>query len=256
MAWDSITQGAAISALGSLAGGLIGGQDGSNMDKYGMTHSIRFRVRDAKAAGIHPLYALGAPTMSPAVIQGQNNMGSAIADAAHAIGRGVAAPRPPKPGAPVKGSVEESVIMANMASAMRDEAAAIKTNSDRALNVQAANIAQDNPLERVGPDQVLTIPVTKPSTQKGQPSVAAGTQPFFSQYDMGNFFGKERTLYGPRSDEPAEAFENIGGIVASLPKNVVHMLRGITDPYTRLIVRMWDKMQREKRKGWNYPYNR
>lgn len=56
---------------------------------------IRWRVDDAKKAGIHPLYALGASipayNPSPISISGDNSMGNALASAGQEIGRAVQA---------------------------------------------------------------------------------------------------------------------------------------------------------------------
>ena len=69
--------------FGDLAGGLVSGlaitlgtalgfassQSANALQKEALTHSIRWRVNDARKAGINPIYALGAPTfnMSPQV---------------------------------------------------------------------------------------------------------------------------------------------------------------------------------------------
>lgn len=56
---------------------------------------IRWRVKDAQAAGIHPLYSMGAslPTFQPGQINvgGDNSMGQALAQAGQDIGRAVSA---------------------------------------------------------------------------------------------------------------------------------------------------------------------
>lgn len=75
--------GGLIGGLGSFAGGLAGllGGGGNNnaalnasrinadqdreFQRAAMQYGIRWRVDDAKAAGIHPLFALGAPTFNP-----------------------------------------------------------------------------------------------------------------------------------------------------------------------------------------------
>lgn len=56
--------GEVVSGLGSsiFSGG------GDTVDYTGMQNQIQWRVKDAEKAGVHPLYALGAPTVSPAVI--------------------------------------------------------------------------------------------------------------------------------------------------------------------------------------------
>lgn len=54
-------------------------------------HGIRWRVEDAKAAGLHPLYALGAQTPSYSPVMAQDSIGPALADMGQNITRAVAA---------------------------------------------------------------------------------------------------------------------------------------------------------------------
>lgn len=57
-------------------------------------HGIRWRVEDAKAAGIHPLYALGAQTHSFSPVQvGSENPAGAFADMGQDISRAIDATR-------------------------------------------------------------------------------------------------------------------------------------------------------------------
>lgn len=94
----SILGGAAISAGGSLLGGVMGNKAAKKANRQAqqqfdqqMDHSVRRRVEDAKRAGIHPLYALGASSgASPTIMAGQHSSGSGISDAAAAIGSGLA----------------------------------------------------------------------------------------------------------------------------------------------------------------------
>lgn len=84
--------------LGSIAGSVIGGLFDRSEQKRSlkasqgqfnqqMDHSIRRRVEDAKRAGIHPLYAIGASAgASPTIMAGQSSSGSAIGDAVRNIG--------------------------------------------------------------------------------------------------------------------------------------------------------------------------
>ncbi|WP_302553331.1 hypothetical protein [uncultured Bilophila sp.] len=86
--------GSAIGAVGSIAGGLIGANSAQNVaglnyeaQKEFAQNGIRWKVEDAKRAGIHPLYALGAST------QGYSPSGGytgdyGIADAAAHLGQG------------------------------------------------------------------------------------------------------------------------------------------------------------------------
>lgn len=66
--------GPAIAAGGSLLSGIMGRESQEEhrakneaLQREFAQNSVQWRVADAKKAGIHPLYAMGAPTMSPAV---------------------------------------------------------------------------------------------------------------------------------------------------------------------------------------------
>lgn len=86
--------GSAIGAVGSIAGGILGANSAQNVaglnyeaQKEFAQNGIRWKVEDAKRAGIHPLYALGAST------QGYSPSGGytgdyGIADAAAHLGQG------------------------------------------------------------------------------------------------------------------------------------------------------------------------
>lgn len=111
MVWGQI-----ISAGASLLGGALANKSNKDaasdqtaasvanaaadreLQKQMAQEGIRWRVADAKAAGIHPLFALGAqlPSSSPTTfIPGsfQDSMGAAVADAGQSIGRAFEATR-------------------------------------------------------------------------------------------------------------------------------------------------------------------
>lgn len=74
--------GSLIGAIGGIAGGLLqakGAKDQTRMAIQANKTRIQDTVRDAKAAGIHPLYALGsgAPTYSPASYSGDYGLAQA-----------------------------------------------------------------------------------------------------------------------------------------------------------------------------------
>lgn len=103
--------GSLVSAGASLLGGLLGkksadkareSQEAANaanaaLQREFAQNSIRWRVADARAAGIHPIYALGAPTISasPSYVgaTADNSMGAALANAGQDIGRAINATR-------------------------------------------------------------------------------------------------------------------------------------------------------------------
>ena len=94
MVWSSL-----ISAGGSLLGGLLNKSSSKKAFKRAAAlqrefaqNSIQWRVEDAEKAGVHPLYALGAPTApSSPTYAGDTSLGNAMANAGQDIGRAVQA---------------------------------------------------------------------------------------------------------------------------------------------------------------------
>lgn len=92
--------GSLISAGAGLLGGLFGNKSAERqmdrqmeMQKEFAQEGIRWRVADAKAAGIHPLAALGAQTHSYAPMTFSDSLGPALASAGQDIGRAIDAGR-------------------------------------------------------------------------------------------------------------------------------------------------------------------
>lgn len=84
---------AGVQAVSGLAGGLLGANAAAKNAKFQQDlakKGIRWKVEDAKAAGIHPLYALGAPTFSPGPIDtGGGALGASVANMGQDIGRAI-----------------------------------------------------------------------------------------------------------------------------------------------------------------------
>lgn len=118
---SALLGGAAIGAAGSLLGGAIAGSGSKEAQKIAnefnvwqlmkneelqrefAQHGVRWRVEDAKAAGLHPLYALGAQTsgFSPVTVMAPEDRsaefkGRAVAEAGQSLGRAVAAQESPE----------------------------------------------------------------------------------------------------------------------------------------------------------------
>lgn len=90
-----------IGAGASLLGGLFGkksadkaNEENIKLQREFAQQGIQWKVADAKKAGIHPLAALGAQTVSfsPSVV-GDNSFGTGIAQAGQDIGRAINATR-------------------------------------------------------------------------------------------------------------------------------------------------------------------
>lgn len=88
---------ALIAAGSSLIGGLLGSREKSKdraAQKEFATHGVRWKVADAKAAGLHPLAALGAQTSSFSPVSvGGSSLSSGFAAAGQDIARAVDATR-------------------------------------------------------------------------------------------------------------------------------------------------------------------
>lgn len=224
---DPVTQGALIQTGGSLLGGLIGGKDAKKAvkkqykyQKEFAKNQLQWRVQDAKAAGLHPLFALGGGGgTSPTFMAGQSPMGSAIADSAAAIGSAVAG-RPSE----LSKQLQSAQIQSINSQTERNQAEAALARSQAARVAQTANVTPSiasavvdealAPGTQVGATRVS--PVETVTRTRGDESTQAGTQPLFSKYSTRT----GRYMYGPRSDEPAEAFS-----MENLPMALIGLLK-------------------------------
>lgn len=87
--------GAIAAGVGSLAGGIVNGITSNRLANKNIAaqrefaqNGIRWRVEDAKRAGIHPLYALGANTASFSPVQGYGG-DYGVSDALANFGQGI-----------------------------------------------------------------------------------------------------------------------------------------------------------------------
>lgn len=247
---DPLITSALIGTGGNILGGLMGGgSDGIDVSenyRNALAQSdavlrhdrLKYKAMSvgAKAAGIHPLYALGASSnFSPAVLgtpTGQNAMGDAIKSAAAGASTYFANKAQMKSQAPLLAAQ----VRATNASAARDEAAANLTNSQIARQAQAALVTQDEGLGATGlgmskpsiPEsrgvpkgRVEALPSPIISAQKGRPGVTAGKKPAFMEVVVGKKSdGSPRTLYMPYSEEGP--FENMdpASLLGALLKNL------------------------------------
>lgn len=94
--WGAVI-GAGISGLSGIAGGMINATQSKSIARAQMRlqkefaqNGIQWRVDDARRAGIHPLYALGANTATyTPVSQDSSGLGNAVADAGAYLGKAV-----------------------------------------------------------------------------------------------------------------------------------------------------------------------
>jgi len=174
--------GAIASALGNVTSGIFGAKSAKDAakeqyqhQKEFAQHGIQWKVEDAKEAGIHPLYALGANTTSYApVAVGNTNPLSGLADAGQDISRAVDVTRSAsgKVDAFTKTSqalslqrmgLENELLGAQLAKTRQESNPPMPTAGDRMLIDGQGN----SPL-------VKTSPMARQAVTPGTPSQEAG----------------------------------------------------------------------------------
>lgn len=93
---DPVVGGSLVSGGFSLLGGSLGNRAAKRarrqdiaLQKEFAQHGVQWRVEDAKAAGIHPLAALGMQGVPYSPVGFQDSLGSALAEAGQSIGGAV-----------------------------------------------------------------------------------------------------------------------------------------------------------------------
>lgn len=214
---EPIVTGALIGAGANLLSGWLGSKsqesqisDQLRYQKEFAKHGIRWKVADAKAAGIHPLYALGANTVSYSPISvGGDPLARSISAAGQDIGRAVAATRT---------SLER-----------RLETARVRQEEEREINLRLQNsllykeLNNKRPFPGADPTQVIPgqssstiqewdIPPDKvqiiPSQAEATiyPGLSAASQPY-EQWSIKNVGGEVRA-YRVLSKAMEEKLEN------------------------------------------------
>lgn len=215
---------AAVGAGTSLYGGKVSGKAAARMQRFNYEmqkefaqHGVRWRVEDAKAAGLHPLYALGAQTPSASPIYSEDAMGPAIAQAGQNIASGIVA----------RGSRQErmmeqisfKIAQQNLA---EGDARINLLNAEAALARQQALATKGFPdvnapeglsgvvdAQKANPAMGLVTPVAAdlPGSEVNDPSVIAGDPPFWREFNVGG--GMKMLLPGGVSGDVSEALESV-----------------------------------------------
>lgn len=228
--------GAAIGAGASLLGGRKAGKEAAELRRQEMElqkefaqHGIRWRVADAKAAGLHPLYALGAqlPSFTPS-FQGAGQEGAALSEAGQNIGRAIAA-----------GSTAQERALAALqleaAQKALDEADAriMALQSEAFRNMQEGNAASafpsagalvpegQAPQTQVGMTSV--VPTETPTRSEIAPYLQAGSVAGLREFEFPG--GVKVLLPATASGDASEAIEALESPLtmgAILLANVLH----------------------------------
>lgn len=228
---DPFITGSAITAGAGLVGASFGGdKTDENMwrvnyqaQKEFAQNGIRWRVEDAKAAGLHPLFALGgggAAFSPPPTIVTNDGMGEAIANAGQAIGNAVSRQETPE-----QKIAKDLLIKESQARISKDDAQAAYYWSLAMREYQQdqgqpgfpsllGNVAGG--LRPGGSSEGITIPARlqyapgnadaitlKPnevvSNVTGQPWMAPGKKPMWDRADFGLPGLRNRAI--PRTDD-------------------------------------------------------
>lgn len=224
---------AAAPYIASAAGAIIGGamnRDSLEDQAYQNTQlqrefaqkGIQWKTADAKKAGLHPLYAMGASTIPYQSQPLQNDgIGDAVAQLGQQAGRGLSAYNEKKANAPQ--------VKIAAAAAAQAQTAQLQLSEEQRMHVRAqtmnlmqimryrnkdwtaehggadgmsADITQEE--DGVMPGQIQGVPSQQESASKTNPDVVAGTHTFFKRYSVNG-----TPVFLPNSSDAGESLENI-----------------------------------------------
>lgn len=188
---DPFIGGSLISAGGSLLGGLLGKSSADKRAKQTAAlaremaqYGIRWKVKDAKKAGIHPLYALGASSNISPTLPAGDTLGASVAEAAASVGRGMVGKK--------QSELIDQQIQESKSRQMLNEAQSVAlAGQDTArqgartfgdANLDVAMGVQTWPPPDSKQEIVEVVPTQVPTTKPGDRSTKAGNQPFFVEY--------------------------------------------------------------------------
>lgn len=199
---SAATTAAAIGAGASLLGGAISARNarGINASNAALSrefaqHGIRWRVADAKAAGLHPLSVLGSNSPSYYPSQAVGDMGQAVSQAGQQVAQGVLA----------KAQLRVMNAQANYYDALAFRALAPMSQAPE----QVGGIAtQEEGTETTKSGQIRVKPDEVTSASKANPGMTAGIHPFWQRANIGPF-----QVLHPRTDEPGD-MDFLGWIAA------------------------------------------
>lgn len=196
-----------ISAGASLLGGLFGNKSSKDtarenaaFQKEFAQQGIQWKVADAKKAGIHPLYALGAQTHSFNPVVMQDSLGPALSSAGQDISRAMqaAATQPQRAAADATSAVLgklaiERATLENeeLRSRIARERSAqlgppfpsgVQTFPIRSGDVHTTHLTADS----VGPGTVRVTPVEVDSSSPSVRGQTAGSRDSMTEYKFGD----------------------------------------------------------------------
>lgn len=220
-----VIAGAAIAAGASALGGALSNRANRKamarqeaFQREFAQHGVRWRVEDAKQAGVHPLYALGAqlPSASPMVIP--DSMGPALSEAGQSLGSAVASRQTPQELAAYQANMRLVQAQIGETDARRDyyiaEAARTRQESMAATTFPLADPSPPALFEQYIPEGQAprgineVVPAAVVPGSKKNPNIMSGQTPMFREFLMPN--GRPVLLPGGVSGDASEALESLG----------------------------------------------
>jgi len=231
---------AGIGAGASLLGGKQSNDASKKMLRMQMNESIQRRVKDARKAGVHPLFALGASVgASPASGMGDSGI-TAAGDAVASGLKGYARAKSSERQARINDAVAKAQVGSANASAARDIAEAQLLDSERKrteIDMYSRGRDAYNPSRMesymLGPQagnpelgRHTVVPVEQQAQQKTNPNVQAGIGPaWVERYDIGGY-----TIKVPQEDLNLDFVANLAGgyqMLENRVKMAINKGRGI-----------------------------
>lgn len=238
---------AVIAAGAALAGGAIANRNARKqqarneaLQREFAQQGIRWKVADAKAAGLHPLYAIGASGASFSPTTYNDAMGPAVAQAGQAAAQGVQQYSLKKLAAEKHASsmkVDEAMANyynAKAQEAMREPAANTAgaplmwndmTDSGQTLQHSGQTTLEPAPLTPSHPEETYRTPTENP---------------FWEKSEAFSLMGKKFYFVHPRGDNPAEAVEGLGGLAATIVGTTAYYLGESVES----VAKDWHKVQK------------
>lgn len=185
--------GPAIGAGATLGGGLLSG--GINWaltnkqlqaQREALQHGIRWRVADAKAAGLHPLFALGANVQAPSPMVLGDTVGPSLAEAGQSLGGAIS--RMGDVALKNKMILENKLLESQIGESdarkglYQAEASKIMQQGQTGLGIQSEFQGPVIEGQHPNPPGFIDInPAPVVSSKSGHPESQAGLNPFFEE---------------------------------------------------------------------------
>lgn len=219
---------AAIAAGAALYGGYVSNKNARSQQSQNTAlqrefaqNSIQWKTADAKAAGLHPLYAMGSAATPYSPTTYSDSMGPALASAGQSVARGYAANQAQKN---TDRQYNKSVSDSNFMRRMQQDRMILEQQKLKAeINYtdmmsasiaararQAGNSQQDLTVDGLSSDlaqdkgQTQVVPKELTPNKPGSPSIEAGENPLWVIEKAGRKFKSVRL-----NDEAAEAYGDL-----------------------------------------------